>query len=49
MWTKPKWVGSSVGGREGEGRGVVEGKLRQLYLNNNKKYKNKKKENMVCI
>ena len=33
-WTKLKWVGSRVGGGMG---GVVKGKWRLLYLNNNKK------------
>ena len=38
-WTKPKGVGSRVGGRDGWGRGGVEGcKWRQFYLNNNKKF-----------
>ena len=41
-WTKPKGVGSRVRGGDQLGWGeVVEGKWRQLYLNNNKK---KKKE-----
>ena len=44
-WTKPKWVGSRVGSGDGwlvGAEGVVGGKWRQLYLNNNKKVKKKK-------
>ena len=45
-WTKTKGVELSEGGRQGwVGKGkVVAGKLRQLYLNNNKK---KEKENQL--
>ena len=44
-WTKPKGVGWRVGGGGGQGVGGVVGeKWRQLYLNNNKKNKEKNKE-----
>ena len=43
-WTKPMGVGSRVGGGDGWDGGVVRGKWRQLYLNNNKKKLRKIKE-----
>ena len=39
-----EWVGSRVGGRDGWLGGVVRGKWRQLYLNNNKKLKEQRLE-----
>ena len=38
-WTKPKRDRIKVGSGDGWGGGVVEGRWRQLYLNNNKKIK----------
>ena len=38
-WTKPRGVGSRVGGRDSWGEGSSGGKWRQLYLNNKKNTK----------